>query len=104
MFIGRLMKRYIEADLGVDAKTACGRSETREMSRLIYSRQIKVQLICQLSMREHTVHSWDQIRQNERKLSVTESLFSRTERSRRLFLSIAEIQSPTLGLHKCVLH
>lgn len=57
MFIGQLMKRYIEAGRGVAAKTACGRSETREMSRLIYSRQIKVQLICQLSMGEHTVQT-----------------------------------------------
>jgi hypothetical protein len=51
------MKRYIEAGRGVAAKTVCGRLETREMSRLIYCRQIKVQLICQLSMREHTVHT-----------------------------------------------
>jgi hypothetical protein len=51
------MKRYIEAGRGVAAKTVCGRSETREMSRLIYSRQIKIQLICQLSMREQSVHA-----------------------------------------------
>jgi hypothetical protein len=51
------MKRYVEAGRGVAAKTVCDRSETREMSRLIYSRQIKVQLICQLDMREHSVYA-----------------------------------------------
>jgi hypothetical protein len=100
------MKRYVEAGRGVAAKTECGRSETSEMSRLIYFRQIKVQLICQLSMREHSVHTETLLGSDsaeQKKVARHRVPFLSNRRFSKV-LSIVEIGNSTLGLRNCVFY